>query len=791
QVVQLFARVEREIGPIHVLVFNIGANVKFDVVDTTSRVYYKVWEMACLAGFLTSREAAQRMLPRNHGTIIFTGATASVRGAAGFSAFAGAKHALRALAQCLAKELGPQGIHVCHVVIDGAVDTPWARENFPDMVKAKEKVEGLVRPDDVAELYWLLHMQKRSGWTFEVDMRPWKEKCRALRWEDNSDQVSPAAPYYSKQQQQTDSATSQTSWAKDQIQQETSATRYEPPTTPYSLMARRVSPWGLPLALLALFAAQLPRLRAEDDGSSRQYDGKTGAKKLIAEMKKKGYNTAVSLFESTEAMSYYRLTVLAPTDEAFAKLPESVTKRLPGLLRRLKSQAPRERDQGAEQGPWSHRSSPCCHALIPRSPLLAPGNRQGASRSDEVLPPHRLFLAPLAVTAPCSLPGIAKELPEAMSYYRLTVLAPTDEAFAKLPESVTKGLAPLLRRLKSQAPRERDQGAAPSLAFFPTLRIAKELPEAMSYYRLTVLAPTEEADHTHAICAAPPCSFPGIAKELPEALSYYRLTVLAPTDEADHTHAICAAPPCSFPGIAKEPPEALSYYRLTVLAPTDEADHTHAICAAPPCSFPGIAKEPPEALSYYRLTVLAPTDEADHTHAICAAPPCSFPGIAKELPEALSYYRLTVLAPTDEADHTHAICAAPPCSFPGIAKELPEALSYYRLTVLAPTDEAFANLPEIVTKRLSKAASRDITMLHIVKGRKDAATLIRMQREHEWRTPSKNGEAGLFKATEAKVKPVKLHAEGGKNVTITKPDSVLLTISAVHGIDRVIIPGGS
>ncbi|CAI5526550.1 unnamed protein product, partial [Closterium sp. Naga37s-1] len=127
-------------------------------------------------GFLTSREAARKMLPRNCGTIIFTGATASVRGAAGFSAFAGAKHALRALAQCLAKELGPQGVHVCHVVIDGAVDTLWIRENFQEMVKEKEKVDGLVQPDDVAELYWSLHMQKRSGWTFEVDLRPWTEK---------------------------------------------------------------------------------------------------------------------------------------------------------------------------------------------------------------------------------------------------------------------------------------------------------------------------------------------------------------------------------------------------------------------------------------------------------------------------------------------------------------------------------------------------------------------------------------------------------------------------------------
>ncbi|CAI5526549.1 unnamed protein product [Closterium sp. Naga37s-1] len=308
-------------------------------------------------------------------------------------------------------------------------------------------------------------------------------------------------------------------------------------------MARRLSPWGLSLFLLALLAVVLPELcAADDDGSSRQYDGKTGAKKLIAEMKKKGYNTALSLFEST---------------------------------------------------------------------------------------------------------GIVKELPAEMSYHRLTVLAPTDDAFAKLPA-----------------------------------RIAKELPEAMSYYRLTVLAPTDEA---------PFAKLPArIAKELPEAMSYYRL-----------------------------------------ISPSSRPQKT-------------------------------PLHEP-FFHTLLSRPRLLPPGIAKELPEAMSYYR--------------------------IAKELPEAMSYYRLTVLAPTDEAFAKLSSSVTKRLSKAAMRDIAMLHIVKGRKDAAMLVRMQREHEWRTPSKNGEAGLFKATETKVKPVKLHAEGGKNVTITKPDSVLLMISAVHGIDKVIIPG--
>eukprot|EP01035_Chromulina_nebulosa_P034104 gene34104-45726_t len=125
QMVDLFAKVEAEIGPIEVAVFNIGANVNFSIVETTARVYTKVWEMAAFAGFLTGREAAKHMLPRGRGTILFTGATASLRGGKGFSAFAGAKFALRALAQSMARELGPQGIHVAHAIIDGAIDTAW------------------------------------------------------------------------------------------------------------------------------------------------------------------------------------------------------------------------------------------------------------------------------------------------------------------------------------------------------------------------------------------------------------------------------------------------------------------------------------------------------------------------------------------------------------------------------------------------------------------------------------------------------------------------------------------
>ncbi len=174
QVEALFDQVESEVGPVEVAVFNPGANVNFPIREMTSRVYRKVWEMACFAGFLTGRAAARRMVPRERGTILFTGATASLRGGAGFAAFAGAKHALRALAQSMARELGPQGVHVAHVVIDGAIDTPWIRENFPQLVESRP-ADGLLAPDEIAANYWMLHAQSRSAWTFELDLRPYLE----------------------------------------------------------------------------------------------------------------------------------------------------------------------------------------------------------------------------------------------------------------------------------------------------------------------------------------------------------------------------------------------------------------------------------------------------------------------------------------------------------------------------------------------------------------------------------------------------------------------------------------
>lgn len=175
QTVALFERIEREIAPIEVAVFNVGGNVRFGITETTSRVYRKVWEMACFAGFLTGREAARAMLPRGRGSIFFTGATASLRGGNGFAAFAGAKHGLRALAQSMARELGPRGIHVAHLVIDGAIDTEWIREQFPERY-AQKAHDGILDPEHIADAYWALHCQPRDAWTHEMDLRPWSEK---------------------------------------------------------------------------------------------------------------------------------------------------------------------------------------------------------------------------------------------------------------------------------------------------------------------------------------------------------------------------------------------------------------------------------------------------------------------------------------------------------------------------------------------------------------------------------------------------------------------------------------
>lgn len=174
EMIALFSAVEAEAGPVEVAIFNVGANVQFPISDTSTRVYSKVWEMACLGGFHLGREAARRMIPRRRGTIIFTGATASLRGGSGFASFSGAKAALRMLAQSMARELGPQGIHVAHVVIDGPIDTAFIAERHPDFAAARAQ-QLLLSPQAIAANYVGLHKQEKSAWTHEMDLRPWGE----------------------------------------------------------------------------------------------------------------------------------------------------------------------------------------------------------------------------------------------------------------------------------------------------------------------------------------------------------------------------------------------------------------------------------------------------------------------------------------------------------------------------------------------------------------------------------------------------------------------------------------
>ena len=176
ETVALFERIEREIGPLEVVVFNIGANVRFGIRETTARVFTKVWEMACFAGFLAGREAARVMAPRGRGSILFTGATASTRGREGYAAFAAAKAGLRLLAQSLARELGPEGIHVAHVVCDGAIDGVFTRERHSQAeVEALIADDLILKPEDIAQSFVWLHRQPRSAWSHEIDLRPWKE----------------------------------------------------------------------------------------------------------------------------------------------------------------------------------------------------------------------------------------------------------------------------------------------------------------------------------------------------------------------------------------------------------------------------------------------------------------------------------------------------------------------------------------------------------------------------------------------------------------------------------------
>jgi NAD(P)-dependent dehydrogenase (short-subunit alcohol dehydrogenase family) len=167
------------IAPLELVVFNVGGNVHFPLLETTDRVFRKVWEMACFAGFVTVREAARIMAPRGKGKIFVTGASAGLRGNPGYAAFAAAKSGLRAMAQSAAREFWPQGIHVAHLVIDAGVDTEWVRVRVIERIGAEALAAQpglLMPPQAVADAYWALYNQPKSAWTFEQEIRPCAEK---------------------------------------------------------------------------------------------------------------------------------------------------------------------------------------------------------------------------------------------------------------------------------------------------------------------------------------------------------------------------------------------------------------------------------------------------------------------------------------------------------------------------------------------------------------------------------------------------------------------------------------
>lgn len=168
-------RLESDVGPIEAAIFNAGTFRRMSILDLPAEDYRAMWEVNAFAGFLVAREAARRMVPRGRGTILLTGATAALRGGDGFAGFAGGKFALRALAQSMARELGPKGIHVAHVVIDGLIEGETTRGRMGEHL-AKLPPDGALAPDGIAEAYLQLHRQHRSAWTQELDLRPWSER---------------------------------------------------------------------------------------------------------------------------------------------------------------------------------------------------------------------------------------------------------------------------------------------------------------------------------------------------------------------------------------------------------------------------------------------------------------------------------------------------------------------------------------------------------------------------------------------------------------------------------------
>jgi NAD(P)-dependent dehydrogenase (short-subunit alcohol dehydrogenase family) len=172
---QLFEQVEKDAGPIEVCLFNAGANVGKPLLETSERLFFRAWQLACYAGFLVGREATRYMTERGRGTILFTGATASMRGGKNFAAFAAAKFGLRAVAQAMARELGPKNIHVAHLIMDGAIDSPEIHRRFmvdKGIDASTLAPDSMTKTSSIAEVYWFLHGQPRDGWTHDLDLRP-------------------------------------------------------------------------------------------------------------------------------------------------------------------------------------------------------------------------------------------------------------------------------------------------------------------------------------------------------------------------------------------------------------------------------------------------------------------------------------------------------------------------------------------------------------------------------------------------------------------------------------------
>jgi NAD(P)-dependent dehydrogenase (short-subunit alcohol dehydrogenase family) len=174
EILRLFDTAEREPGSLDLVIYNAGNNQWKELLEMEAEFFEEVWRVACFGGFLVGREAARRLVPKGRGTIIFTGATASIRARPPFTAFASAKAGLRAIAQALARDLGPKGIHVAHVIIDGGIKGERILGRYPEFAQMKGE-DGMLEIDAIADTYWHLHSQHRTAWTHELDLRPFKE----------------------------------------------------------------------------------------------------------------------------------------------------------------------------------------------------------------------------------------------------------------------------------------------------------------------------------------------------------------------------------------------------------------------------------------------------------------------------------------------------------------------------------------------------------------------------------------------------------------------------------------